>query len=191
MVKFPESFKVTESVFEIIDFQRVLTEGLTTFRNLVGFYEAATPQTHLDQSLVLFFDRVFSKYPAPLIYSSLTDYSGAVGQWTPEDVELATRLAERGWFVFGKEKVDALETFSEGVAEPTEDVKGICRLVFRGLTYGYLFLHFRDIGLVAYPHDHEGFGFAATKGTEGERAARKFLGEIENDSIYESTIVSF
>lgn len=178
------------AVFRILDFETVLRDKGHTFRNLVGYYETITPRIHTDAALDILFTGLYSEHPAPVLYSSLTDFSGAVGQWTQEEVDQALRFAERGWFTFGKEHAEALESFTETPAGPASDVRTLCRLVFRGLTYGYLFLYFEHIGLVAYPHDHEGFGFAAQPNAAGKCIAKDFLDDLLHHDYLEVSFVN-
>ena len=176
-----EETKSIRTMFDYIQFDRVMSERLRTFPDLVGHNEILRlDDTDLSISTFLtFFEDIL---PNAIVHSSLTEFVAHLEYASETELSLLEVLKRRGWLESGKtaQETDSVFKTTYLDSQTKDDIEALATCVFSGLTYGYVFIDWPEEQLVVYPHKRAGFGLIAKKGTVGHQLAKKFLDTLDN-----------
>ena len=176
-----ELVAVQEEMFDFLQFKEVVDGRLATFPDLVGYYEFDGANNDDAKILRPFLEKFDDSLASYSLHSSLTEFSGNLEFMTDANKQDLGQLETNGWLSYGKSLDETNSLFSSTCASEItkSQLECVCRCVFSGFVFGYVFLYWPMEKLVVYPHEKGGFGFVAGKATFGYELASSFLKSLD------------
>jgi hypothetical protein len=165
----------TQDVLNLISFGDVLSGKVSKYPGLVGFYESFEIQKSAGRAIELFLEFFSNELNGCFLYSTMTNFPGR--NFGLDEGSMLQSLCDIGVCRLDLEEENITNEFLEFYIDGGSllNLEALFKLVFAGLTDGYVFLFFKNIELVVYPHKYGGFGFLTNKKSLGEKKALQFL----------------